>query len=189
MAARNDKAALERIERMILLVRGQRVLLDRDLAALYGVETRVLNQAVRRNLGRFPGDFMFKLTREEIRNISQIVISSGLKHAPNVFAFTEQGVAMLSSVLHSPRAIQVNIGIMRTFVRLRPLLTGHAALERRLNELEKKYDHHFQVVFAAIRQLMNETAEEGDHREIGFHTLRDSAATDSLPRKARRVRY
>ena len=103
----------ERIEKVIFLIRGQKVILDRDLANLYGVETRVLNQAVRRNRDRFPDDFMLPLTREEIRNLSQIVISSGIKHAPSVFAFTEQRVAMLSSVLNSKRAIEVNILIMR----------------------------------------------------------------------------
>ena len=103
----------ETIEHKIYFIRGRKVMLAHDLAALYGVETRVLNQAVRRNLDRFPKDFMFPLTREEIRNISQIVISSKIKHAPSVFAFTEQGVAMLSGVLKSRRAVRVNIEIMR----------------------------------------------------------------------------
>lgn len=102
----------EVIERKIFLIRGQKVMIDRDLAKLYGVETRVLNQAVRRNIDRFPDDFMFSLTREEIMNLSQIVISSGIKHAPNVFVFTEQGVAMLSGILNSKRAVQMNIAIM-----------------------------------------------------------------------------
>src|SRR5688572_23624383 len=114
MAVRADIVPLERIERVILLVRGHKVLLDRDLAVLYGVETRVLNQAVRRHLDRFPADFMLKLSREEITRISQSVISSpALKFSKSVHAFTEQGVAMLSSVLNSPRAIRVNIEIMR----------------------------------------------------------------------------
>jgi len=191
MPAKTDIVPLERIERVILLVRGHKVLLDRDLAVLYGVETRVLNQAVRRNLDRFPADFMLKLTREEIRNISQSVICSGLKHAPSVFAFTEQGVAMLSSVLNSPRAIQVNIEIMRTFVRFRQLLANNAELARQLGELEKKYDGQFKIVFEALRQLMTK-GDEGDakeQREIGFHTLHDSE--DALPtrRKPRHVRY
>src|SRR5260370_16463789 len=107
---------VERIQTLIYLIRGQKVLLDRDLAALYGVETRVLNQAVRRNSDRFPSDFLLTLTRNEIRNISQFVISSRIKHAPNVFAFTEHGVAMLSSVLNSSRAVQVNIKISPPFV-------------------------------------------------------------------------
>ena len=131
---------IEVIRGKIYLIRGQKVLLDRDLAEMYGVETRSLNQAVRRNINRFPEDFMLTLTRDEIRNLSQIVISPGLKHAPNVFAFTEQGVAMLSSVLNSDRAVQVNIAIMRTFVQMRELATSNRALARKLDELEMKYD-------------------------------------------------
>jgi hypothetical protein len=123
------------------------VLLDRDLAALYGVETRALNQAVRRNASRFPADFMFALTRDEIRNISQFVISSGFKHAPQVLVFTEQGVAMLSSVLRSPRAIAVNIEIMRAFVRLRQLISSSADLARKLATLERKYGAQFRGGF------------------------------------------
>ena len=164
---------IERIERAIYLIRGQKVMLDRDLADLYGVETRVLNQAVRRNRDRFPDDFMFSLAREEIRNLSQIVIGSKIKHAPNVFAFTEQGVAMLSSVLNSPRAIRVNIEIMRAFVRLRRMLATNADLERRLNDLEKKYDAEFKVVFDAIRQLM--ASPQGSTKKIGF-LLREKRA-------------
>ncbi len=158
--------AVERIERAIYLIRGQKVMIDRDLADLYGVETRVLNQAVRRNQDRFPNDFMFPLTRGEIMNLSQIVISSKIKHAPNVFAFTEQGVAMLSSVLNSPRAIRVNIEIMRAFVRLRRMLATNVNLERRLNELEKKYDAQFKAVFDAIRQLM--APPRPAKKKIGF---------------------
>ncbi len=156
----------ERVARAIVLVRGQRVLLDRDLAVLYGVETRVLNQAVRRNLARFPSDFMFALTREEIRNISQIVTCSTVKHARNVSAFTEQGVAMLSSVLKSERAIAVNIAIMRAFVRLRQMLASNVELARRLDDFEKKYDAQFKVVFDAIRELM--ALPEKARRKIGF---------------------
>ncbi len=158
---------MEMIEGKILLIRGQKVMLDRDLAKLYGVETRVLNQAVRRNIDRFPEDFMFSLTREEIRNLSQIVISSKIKHAPNVFAFTEHGVAMLSSVLNSPRAVQVNIQIMRTFAKLREIMSQHKDLAKRLDALEKRYDSQFKVVFDAIRQLM--TPPEPKRRKIGFH--------------------
>ncbi len=128
---------VERIERSILLIRGQKVILDRNLADLYGVETRVLNQAVRRNRDRFPDDFLLELTREEIRNISQIVTCSTIKHAKNVYAFTEHGVAMLSSVLRSPRAVRVNIEIIRAFVRLRQLLKSHADLAWKLAEMEK----------------------------------------------------
>lgn len=164
-----DLIPVERIEHNILLLRGQKVLLDRDLAALYGVETRALNQAVKRNRDRFPNDFMFALSREEIRNISQIVIcSSFLKHAPRVYAFTEQGVAMLSGVLNSPRAVAVNIAIMRAFVRLRHILATHVDLARKLDELEKKYDKQFRVVFEALRELMN-PPEPSSQKKIGFH--------------------
>ena len=162
----------ERIEKDILLIRGHKVMLDRDLAELYRVTTGALNQAVRRNSKRFPVDFMFQLTNEEFENWkSQIVISNsaakmGLRQRP--FAFTEQGVAMLSSVLHSDRAIDVNIGIMRAFVRLRELLTSNKELARKLEELEKKYDAQFQVVFEAIRQLMAPPPGPEKKRRIGF---------------------
>ncbi len=157
---------VEVIERKIFLIRRQKVMLDRDLAQLYGVETRVLNQAVRRNIERFPDDFMFSLTREEIRNLSQIVISSKIKHAPNVFVFTEHGVAMISSVLNSPMAVQVNIQIMRTFTKLREIMSQHKDLAKRLDKLEKKYDAQFKVVFDAIRQLM--IPPEPKRKRIGF---------------------
>ena len=134
----------------IYFLRGQKVMLDRDLAELYGVETRVLNQAVTRNADRFPDDFMFPLSRAEIESISQIVISSKIKFSKNVRAFTEQGVAMLSSVLRSKRAIQVNIQIMRTFTQLRNMLAGHEDLKRKIEAMEKKYDEHFRIVFEAI---------------------------------------
>ena len=160
---------IEVIRGKIYLIRGQKVLLDRDLAEMYGVETRSLNQDVRRNINRFPEDFMLTLTRDEIRNLSQIVISPGLKHAPNVFAFTEQGVAMLSSVLNSDRAVQVNIAIMRAFVLMRELATSNRALARKLDELEMNYDRHdkqFIEVFDAIRSLMAQP--ETKKRQIGF---------------------
>ena len=160
---------IEVIRGKIYLIRGQKVLLDRDLAEMYGVETRSLNQAVRRNINRFPEDFMLTLTRDEIRNLSQIVISPGLKHAPNVFAFTEQGVAMLSSVLNSDRAVQVNIAIMRAFVQMRELSTTNRALARKLDELEMKYDRHdkqFIEVFDAIRSLMAQP--ETKKQQIAF---------------------
>lgn len=170
--AKVDVLPFERIERAIMVVRSQKVLLDRELAALYGVETRVLNQAVRRNISRFPDDFLLRLTREEIRNLSQFVISPGFKHAPSVFAFTEQGVAMLSSVLNSPRAVQVNIEIMRAFVRLRQLLATNSALDKKLAALERKYDQKFKIVFDAIRELMAEDEPRpGTRREIGFHAV------------------
>ncbi len=144
---------IELVEKKIYLIHGHKVMIDRELAELYGVETRVLNQAVRRNMKRFPSDFMFSLTREEIMNLSQIVISSRIKHAPNVFVFTEQGVAMLSSVLNSERSVQVNIAIMRAFVKLWEMIASHKDLSKRLDELEKKYDAQFKIVFDAIRQV------------------------------------
>ena len=165
---------IERIESSIILLRGQKVMLDRDLANLYAVETRVLNQAVRRNIKRFPKDFMFALTRDEIMRISQIGTSSGIKYSKQVHAFTEQGVAMLSSVLNSERAIQVNVEIMRAFVRLRQLLSAHRDLERKLAALEKKYDQQFRVVFDAIRALM--APSEPKKKKIGFHVRERRAA-------------
>jgi len=159
----------ERIERAILFMRGHKVLLDEDLAALYGVATRVLVQAVHRNRTRFPDDFMFQLSDEEFARLrSQVGISNprrgGRRYRP--YAFTEQGVAMLSSVLRSERAVQVNIEIMRAFVRLRQLLASHEDLARRLDELEQKYDEQFKVVFEAIRQLMAPPTRS--QRQIGF---------------------
>lgn len=160
------KIPVERLEKAIFLIRGEKVMLDRDLAELYGVETRTLNQSVRRNLERFPPDFMFELTRDEIAGISQFVTSSNLKFSKRVTAFTEQGVAMLSSVLRSKRALAVNVEIMRTFVKLRQIITSHAELAHRLDELEAKYDRQFKVVFDAIRMLMN--LRPLKPKEIGF---------------------
>ena len=157
MSAKQLPIPAERIEKAILLVRGQKVMLDRDLAVLYGVETRVLNQAVRRNIKRFPPDFMFELTREEIVRISQTVISSDIKYSKRVHAFTEQGVAMLSSVLNSERAIEVNIAIMQVFVRLREMMATHKELAFKLVELEERlegHDEQIQNIFEAIQQLM-----------------------------------
>jgi hypothetical protein len=166
---------IERIEKRIFVLRGQRVMLSTHLAQLYQVEPKALVQAVKRNLDRFPEDFMFQLTWDELdflrsqsvilkvgdapRLRSQLVALKGgrgqhLKYLP--YAFTEQGVAMLSSVLRSHRAVQVNIGIMRAFVKLREMLASHKELARRLEELERKYDAQFKVVFEAIRQLMAE---------------------------------
>ena len=145
-------------------------MLDTDLAFLYGVPTKVLKQAVRRNSERFPEDFMFLLTRQEILNLSQIVISSKLKHAPNVYAFTEQGVAMLSSVLRSKRAIRVNIAIMRAFIKLREILLSHKKLAQKIGDLEKKYAEHDQKIlqiFAAIKQLLGPPKTK-ERRIIGF---------------------
>ena len=166
---------VERIEQAILLIRGQKVLLDRDLAQLYGVTTGRLNEQVRRNLKRFPADFMFQLSKEEFENwISQIVISNpgakmGQRKKP--YAFTEQGVAMLSSVLKSDRAIEVNIAIMRAFVKLREILATHKDVTRKLEDIERKlgqHDEHFRVVFEAIRQLMLPPPEPENKRHIGF---------------------
>lgn len=163
---------VERIERAIYLIRGEKVMLDRDLAELYDVTTAALNQAVRRNLDRFPEDFMFQLTREELAqlNRSQFVIGSQKHRDPRFrpYAFTEQGVAMLSSVLRSKRAISVNIEIMRAFVKLRQMLASNAELSRRLDELESKYDRQFKVVFDAIRELMSPPAPP--RKRIGFHS-------------------
>ena len=162
---------IEKIEKAIYLIRGEKVILDRDLAELYGVGTHVLKQAVRRNKDRFPGDFMFVLNPTEFRDWrSQFVISkadrTGLRHPP--MAFTEQGVAMLSSVLRSKRAVSVNIDIMRAFVKLRQMLASNVELSHRLDELERKYDKQFRVVFEAIRQLMATPVR--DHKEIGFRS-------------------
>jgi len=189
----------ERIERRILLLRGEKVMLDSDLAELYGVETKALNQAVKRNVDRFPGDFMFQLSADETEAIlrsqfvtsnvknddsaneikgalrSQMVTSKpgrgGRRYRP--YAFTEHGVAMLSSVISSPRAVLVNIAIMRTFVQLRQMLASNAGLARKLAALEAKYDEQFKVVFETIRRLMS--GPELKRREIGFHVKPDEA--------------
>jgi hypothetical protein len=162
--------SIERIEQTILLIRRHRVMLDTDLAKLYGVTTKVLNQAAKRNATRFPADFMFQLTTEETAALrSQFVTSKGRggrQYRP--YVFTEQGVAMLSSVLHSERAIQVNIAIMRAFVQLQEMIGSNKGLARRLNELEKKYDSQFRIVFEAIRELMTEP--ELKTKRIGFKT-------------------
>lgn len=162
-------AVVATIADKILVIRGERVLLDSDLAVLYGVPTGRLNEQVKRNLGRFPSDFAFQLTPEEVVRLrSQIAISKsgrgGRRFPPT--AFTEQGVAMLSSVLHSSRAVSVNIEIMRAFVRLRKILSTHADLAQKLATLEQKYDGQFRVVFDAIRQLM--TPPEPSRKRIGF---------------------
>ena len=168
MAVKHALVPVERIEQAILRIRGHNVMLDQDLADLYGVETKALTRAVRRNLDRFPEDFMLQLSTEEFGNLRRHSGTSsqwgGRRYPP--YAFTEQGVAMLSSVLRSQRAVQVNVEIMRAFVRLRRLLASHADLQRRLDELEKKYDEKFRVVFEAIRQLMA-PPEQGRAR-IGF---------------------
>jgi len=165
----NSIVPVELIEKKIYLVRGQKVMLDSDLAELYEVETRALVQAVKRNIGRFPPDFMFQLNNQEVTSLrSQIVISKsgkgGRRYVP--YVFTEQGVAMLSSVLNNERAILVNIAIMRAFVKLRDMISSHKDMAKRLDELEEKYDAQFKVVFDAIRQLM--TPPETGKKKIEF---------------------
>jgi hypothetical protein len=158
------------IESKILIIRAKKVMLDRDLSILYGVTTGNLNKAVRRNLDRFPEDFMFQLTNQELKNlIFQFGTSGwgGTRKLP--FAFTENGVSMLSSVLNSQRAIQVNIQIMRTFTRLRKILATHEELRRKIELMEKKYDKQFKIVFEAIRQLM--TPPESTKRKIARFSL------------------
>lgn len=169
---KNELAVIpsEIIANKIYLIRGHKVMIDRDLAELYGVDTRTLNQAVRRNKRRFPSDFMWQLTQEEFENwMSQIVISNrekmGLRKRPLVF--TEQGVSMLSSVLNSERAIQVNIQIMRTFTKLRELLVTNEQLRKKIEKLESKYDQHFRVVFEAIRKLIEDDVKP--KKQIGFN--------------------
>ena len=168
MANKTLIASVEQIESRMFLIRGQKVMLSMHLAELYEVEPRALIQAIKRNTERFPEDFMFQLSPEEFANLkSQFVISSwgGVRTAP--YAFTEQGVSMLSSVLRSERAIQVNIEIMRAFVRLRQMLATNAELSRKLAALEKKYDVQFKAVFEAIRDLMAPT-DPKKKRPIGF---------------------
>ena len=158
------------LKRHIYTVRGQNVMLDSDLAELYGVETKTLNRAVSRNIERFPLDFMFQLTKEEIEILRyQIGTSSWGGRRTLPYVFTEQGIAMLSSVLRSDRAVQVNIAIMRAFVSLRGLLTQDSDLARRILTLEEKYDRQFAVVFEAIRQMLESpTAIEVPERRMGF---------------------
>jgi len=207
---RDDKslAVTLRIEQIILTVRGRRVILDSDLAAIYGVTTKVLNQAVRRNVKRFPGDFAFRLTLQEVTNLrSQFVTSSGEGEWPRFsnagdsegnrsqsvtashggrryrpFAFTEHGALMAANVLRSPRAVELSVFVVRAFVRLRQWLAGHAALSRRLDDLERKYDTQFKVVFDAIRQLMTPPGRK--RKEIGFH-VREPRPAYGTRRKGR----
>jgi len=165
-----EAAVTDRIESLIYIIREERVMLDQDLAALYEVETKALVQAVQRNIGRFPPDFMFQLSFQEFTALrSQIVTSKGRggrRTAP--YAFTEHGVAMLSSVLRSERAVEINIEIIRAFVKLRQLVASNAELTGRLNRLEQNYDSQFKVVFDAIRQLMSEATPVPPKRRIGF---------------------
>jgi hypothetical protein len=175
----DSATAPQRIEDTILLIRGQKVMLDRDLALLYGVTTFNLNKAVKRNVDRFPADFMFQLTAAEVENLRfHFGISSsahgGRRYLP--YAFTEQGVAMLSGVLRSPRAVQVNVAVMRAFVSLREALSLHKDLAHKLAELERKIEGHDDAIrslFEAIRQLMAPPTP-GPHKEIGFHIKEDA---------------
>lgn len=190
----------EYLAQLVIFARGEKVMLDSDLAMLYGVETGTLNRAVKRNIDRFPADFMFRLTDDEAdalrcqigiskstpseNDSSQSVTSSALRSQSVIskdprggrryrpYAFTEQGVAMLSSVLRSPRAVQVNIAIMRTFVQLRRLMDSNRDLARKIEAMEEKYDEQFAVVFDAIKQLITEDEARKDQpkRGIGFHT-------------------
>lgn len=157
----------ERILSRIFIIRGKKVMLDRDLAELYGVATKRLNEQVRRNIKRFPEDFMLQLTKKEFENLKSHFATSrwgGTRKLP--YVFTEQGVAMLSSVLNSERAIQVNIQIMRAFTKMRKLLATHKELRQKIEQIEKKYDKQFRIVFEAIQQLLTE--EKKAKRRIGF---------------------
>ena len=163
----------EIIENKILLIRGKKIMLDRDLAKLYGVELKTLNQAVKRKAKRFPGDFMFQLDRQELTILkSQFVTSSwgGVRKLP--YAFSENGIAMLSSILNSERAIQVNIQIMRTFTKLREWLLTHKELKVKIEKMERKYDGQFQIIFKAIKSLLEPPLEK-PKRKIGFHPVSD----------------
>lgn len=167
MNKKSSQLSVANISSKILWIRSEKILLDRELALLYGVEVKVMNQSVRRNIERFPSDFMFQLSKKEFQNLkSQFVTSSwgGIRKMP--LAFTEQGVAMLSSILNSKRAIQVNIAIMRAFVELRKMIDANKELLARIEKLEKKYDGKFQIVFEAIKQLMKE--EKKPRNKIGF---------------------
>ncbi len=159
----------EVIDQQIYLIRGRKVMLDTDLAKLYGVKTFRLNEAVKRNIRRFPEDFMFCLTEDEkLEVIANCDNLKNLKFSPHLpYAFTEQGVAMLSSVLNSERAIQVNIQIMRAFTKIREMLQIHKKLWRKIEAMEKKYDHQFKAVFDVLRQLLE--PPEKPKRRIGFH--------------------
>jgi hypothetical protein len=168
---------VERIKEAIFVVRGHKVMVDSDLARLYGVETRVLIQSVKRNTERFPEDFMFQLSSDEFDNLkSQIVISSwGGRRRARPYMFTEQGIAMLSSVLRSKRAVEVNIAIMRTFVKLREILATNASLRRKIESMERKYNEQFQAVFSVLAEMTMKT--EKPKRQIGYHTQTKKATS------------
>ena len=172
----NGVVPVDQIENIILVIRGQRVILARELAELYGVTTGNLNKAMKRNIDRFPNDFMFQLTAEEYKSLRFHfgILEKGRHSKYLPYAFTEQGVAMLSSVLKSKRAVQVNIEIMRAFVRLRRMLSVHKDLESKLTDLEQKYDEQFKIVFDAIRQLMIPPAKP--RKKIGFEVKEKKTA-------------
>jgi hypothetical protein len=174
----------ERIERAIVLIRGEKMRLDADLAVIYGVETGVLNRAVKRNGSRFPADFMFRLTRSEAEALRcQIGISNvgrgGRRYLP--YAFTEHGALMLANVLNSERAARTSVQVVRVFIRLRQMLASNAELARKLDALEKKYDAQFRIVFDAIRQLMSPSVTR--RRKIGFHVKPDGQAPKAGKRR------
>ena len=162
----------ENIGSKIYMIRKEKVMLDFDLALLYQVETKVLNQAVKRNSERFPPDFVFMLNKNEEANLKSQIVTSNYGRRKPVFAFTEQGIAMLSGVLRSPRAIQVNIQIMRTFTRLRQMLSSHKELKEKIEQLEKKYDGQFRLIFKTIQQIITE--EEKPKGKIGFKAVTES---------------
>jgi hypothetical protein len=180
----NPIVPAERIRWCIHMLRGEKVMLDRDLAQLYGIETRTLNQAVKRNKDRFPSDFMFKLDKAEVEKvITNCDNLTDLKFLPSApYAFTEQGIAMLSSVLRSKRAVEVNIAIMRTFVQLRRILADNAMLREKIEAMERKYDEQFQQVFAVLQAMIAE--EQTPKPPIGFHS--EAQAEITKPRKARK---
>ena len=157
----------------IYFIRREKVMLDFDLASLYGVQTKALKQAVRRNIKRFPPDFMFELDNKEYQSLrTQIVTLKRGQHSKYPpFAFTEQGVAMLSGILNSDRAIKVNVAIMRAFIQMRRLITSYKDLEKKINELENKYDKNFSIVFEALKQLIRQESEP--RKRIGFKTNED----------------
>ena len=173
MRAHTGLVPLERVERMIILVRGEKVMLDRDLAEIYGVETKVLNQAVKRNPSRFPADFMFQLTLGEWNSLrsQSVTLKRGGHRKYLPYAFTEHGALMVANVLNSERAARTSVQVVRAFVKLRQLLASNTELARKLDAMEKKYDARFKVVFDAIRQLMSPSAKP--KREIGFHVNYD----------------
>ncbi|MGB2779760.1 MAG: ORF6N domain-containing protein [Candidatus Acidiferrum sp.] len=185
MPSQNAIVPTALISQKIFFVRGSRIMLDADLARLYGVATKNLNKAVKRNASRFPSDFMFQLSPKDLQSLrfqtgTSNPVRGGRRYAP--YAFTEQGVAMLSSVLRSSRAVQVNVAIMRTFVSLREMLATHEELRRKIDAMEKRYDARFQAVFETIRQMLETPVRV--KKAIGFHARLESTAKSVKPPKA-----